>query len=290
MVDAVEKFELYHDSGVSEPKEGPAAIRDRLSRLAERRGIDFESFDLADRDADDWSDRRRDLVGSVRRGREYVVDGRVFTDETFGRHRPVLVVRYGDDVDGVDLYPHRRSGSDSGFAMTHVGDFLDDFDARNETDRSDREELAEASDPDGTDATDDEPGAEGPVNRRSVLRGVAGTGAVAAGVAFVGPGDVPVLGRFFDCGPGETEVASVGSEMTGTTVEIMGTIDYSLDDTQAFTAFRLDGQTATVPVYLAGTPESELGFGDCLRIRGEVQSGESKPVEGPVVADATVVN
>ena len=291
MVDTVERVEFYYDSGVSDPKEDPAAIRDRIERLAERRGIEYEFVDLAEREVEDWSSPRSELVTSVRPGREYDVDGRVFTDETFGRHRPALVVRYGEDVDGIDLYPHRGDGS--GVAVTRIEDFLDELDAASETDRSDREGLSEADESGRADSGQgelDSAADDGPVSRRSVLAGVAGAGAIGAGVVFVGLENVPVVGAYVDCGPGETEIASVDGEATGSTVEIMGTVDYSLDDSAAFTAFRLDGQTGTIPVFLDGESDSELGFGDCLTVRGEVQSGESRSVDGPVVADATVLD
>jgi hypothetical protein len=299
MWDQLRRLELYYDSSVDDPREDPAAIADRLERVAAQRDVEYETIDFAETDRSDRPDRQR-VVASVRSEREYAVDGRVFTDETFGRLRPVLVVRYGEEVDGIDLYPHRSADDER--TLVRIGDFLDELDPGVTADRSDYAGLAESDADDGTGAerergeadrrsesgvADDLPGPS--VDRRTALAGLAGAGGVVVGALIVGVDDVPVVGAVLDCGPGETRIADISGDAVGTTVEIMGTIDYSLDDTAAFTGFRLDGQTGSIPVYLEGEPDEQLEFGECLRVRGEVMTGEEKPVEGPVVGGATVV-
>lgn len=295
----IQRLELYYDLSVDDPTEDPAGIIDRLDRIAAHRDIEYEAVDLAEADGSERIDRQR-LVDSVRSEREYAVDGRVFTASTFGRLRPVLVVRYGEGVDGIDLYPHRSAGDSR--TLIRVRDFLDELNPDATSDRPEYDRLAENDGDQETgsereqesDGQDSESavasGAPGPsIDRRTALAGIVGAGGVLGGALLVGVDDIPVVGAVLDCGPGETRIEDITGDAVGTTVEIMGTIDYSLDDSAAFTAFRLDGQTGSVPVYLEGESDEELGFGDCLRVRGEVLSGEDKQVEGPVVGRATLV-
>lgn len=312
-MDVVDKFEFYYDSTEEDPQEDPDEIRERIERIAADRGIECEFVDVADIDGDEWAERRDALRASVVPEREYDVGRRVFVEGTFGRFRPVLAIRY-DDADGIDLYPHRRDDVSS--VPIGVTDFLDEVEDGETTDRGDFADIAdtvdarsreesEADDRRRPSGADDRETAESqsesdsdretwassvPVSRRAVVAGVAGTaGAVGVG-AVVGVKNVPVVGALVDCGPGETKVEEItNGGMVGSTVDIRGKVDYALDDEAGFTAFRLDGQTGTVPVYFAAEPDVDIGFGECLHVRGTVASGEQRPVDGPVVADATIV-
>jgi hypothetical protein len=121
---------------------------------------------------------------------------------------------------------------------------------------------------------------------------VVGTGVVTATGSL---GAVPVVGPLLDggCGPGETGISAINDgDLAGETVVIQGKLDYSLAvEDPGITAFRLDGQTGTVPVYLERHPGEDMNFGDCLRVRGAVaNAGADMEVDGPVVANATVPN
>jgi len=87
-------------------------------------------------------------------------------------------------------------------------------------------------------------------------------------------------------------MSAVDDGLVGEQVVVQGKIDYSLRVGDAgITAFNLDGSTDTVPVYLERHPGEELAFGDCLRVRGVVsEAGPDMEVEGPVVANATVLD
>lgn len=134
--------------------------------------------------------------------------------------------------------------------------------------------------------------------RRTILTAVVAVLVVGTGVATVtgSLGGVPVVGPLVNqCGPGDggTEIAAVNEgEVTGETVTIEGKLDRSLQvDDVGITAFNLDGQTGTIPVSLDQHPNEDLDFGDCLRVRGVVNSGESfEKGDGPAVVNATVVN
>ncbi|MFB6136380.1 MAG: hypothetical protein ABEJ04_06440 [Halobacteriaceae archaeon] len=139
MFDGVRKFEFYHDSEAESPREDPEEIDARLEEVADEHGVDYERVDVADVPDDEWEERYETLVGAVDPDR-YHVGNRIFTSETFGRLRPVLVVRY-DDADFVDLYPHQND--DVTNSTIRIGDFLDEVQEDATSDRGDYARLRE---------------------------------------------------------------------------------------------------------------------------------------------------
>jgi hypothetical protein len=102
----VTRFELYHDSGESDPYEDPEKIRDRIGSLAAEAGAELETTDLAGRSHDQRRATLEEVRSRVGDEKPYVVDNRMFRPDTFGSRRPVLLVEYDDA--GADLYPHRN--------------------------------------------------------------------------------------------------------------------------------------------------------------------------------------
>lgn len=128
------------------------------------------------------------------------------------------------------------------------------------------------------------------VNRRRFLANSA-TGALAATAGCVG--EIPVVGSALSsCGPGDTRIEDVrAGGYAGETVTVAGELDYTLEVADGgITAFRIDGKTGTIAVFLSGPADRNLDFGDCLTVRGTVRAEDDRPdTDGPVVVDATVL-
>jgi hypothetical protein len=57
----------------------------------------------------------------------------------------------------------------------------------------------------------------------------------------------------------------------------------------AIRAFRVDGQTGTIAVFLEGAPARNLDFGDCLTVTGTVEAEPDRgDTDGPVLVDGTL--
>lgn len=132
----VRSVEFYHDSEASDPKEDPDRIQGRLSSVAEREGIEVEVIDTADYSDEERKEFYHDATGRIRDDREYHVGNRVFTRGMFASTRPVLLIEY-EDVDGIDLYPHRREGHPG---VVGILDFLDEVEGVDENGNEDEDE------------------------------------------------------------------------------------------------------------------------------------------------------
>jgi hypothetical protein len=120
----VTRFELYHDTGESDPYEDPEKIRERVGSLAAEADAAVETVDLAGRSRDERRTTLEDVRSRVGDDKPYVVDNRMFRPDTFGSRRPVLLVEYDDA--GADLYPHRNYDVEERLPIS-VGEALDDL-------------------------------------------------------------------------------------------------------------------------------------------------------------------
>lgn len=103
--------------------------------------------------------------------------------------------------------------------------------------------------------------------------------------------NIPVIGGT-SCPKGPDEIGEVNDGgAIGNQVEVRGKMDHSLVvDARGILAFKIDGQTGTIPVYLDNKNRgNEIRFGECLTVRGVVANGSDREVRGPVVENATLV-